>query len=312
MGESRPLTGALKSAAAFILWAGLSYIGYSPADYPVRLAVRAFGHSVDAQSTGSYRVGEGVYEQRFKLASGVVVADKTSESAMRAPRGNRLMALGRDDAATYRSDSGYPFGLFDRFVTILLAFLALRFGLPGFLGAVPVRVRPGAPRVPAWVLKAADIAFGAWIVLGAFNYSTAQSCVTVAAWSALRWARRAGFIELIGIAGPGLEPPKLAFPGTEQSSLRRAPDAVKRPSKFLAVRTPDGWSRIPGGTAAIGGLILALLSMRNSFIRVPVPGYRPWGLSLEAWYALGWALVVFAVGYKTWEFLGAWRRSEEG
>lgn len=313
----RPLPLPLRAAAFGLVWGLLWAWGYSPADYPVRLAVRTFGHPVSGRfPPGISLHGDGLFHVAQRIDAGVVIEDITTKSAQKVRARNQFLALDLAGVWTvHRHAVGFPFSPFDHYVTAALAFLVLRLWFPAFLGSGPTRPRGGAYRIPLWVLKAADIAVAACALLGPAMYSAAHAWTTCAVWFALRLARLRGFIEFVRLLPPTSEPPRLALPGSENAPVRPA-RVLRRPegkgSSFLAYTTPEGWSRIPAGATAVGLLILAVVQARNRLISVPEPGYRVLGLALPHWQAIGWSLLACAAVVAVREFLAAWRRSDDG
>lgn len=301
----------LRGAAVVIAWACLAAVGYSPADYPLRLAVRAFGRPVHARSSGHMMVSGGAYTVYRVKFEDPPAADDINMSDMQVQGWNRLAGLDLGNRTVYRLRVGFPFTTVDRYITVGLAFLLIQLLLPGFLGSGPTACRTGSPRVPALVLKTADVALAAWVVLGPFMYSAAQAWLTCVIWSALRLARLQGRIDLIPFRPPASEPPKLVILPSEAARIRQVRSPKRDAASFWAHTTPEGWSRLPGGAVAVGSFILAAVHARNRLVSAPVPGFRVFGLSLGAWSAVGWSLLAFALAVAVWEFFSAWRRSEE-
>lgn len=294
------------------VWGFLWAVGYSPADYPARLAVRALGSPAAADYRGMRREGPGHVSLEFRMKDGSVVRQTTHPAAFKSPGGIRLLTLELGGGRKlHRPSKGFPFGFFDYVLTLGLAFLAVRLWLPGFFGPPPVFPRPGAPRLPWTALTAADIAAAVCAILGPFLYSPAQACLTTGIWLAVRSARLLGVVEFIQLAPPAAAHPLLAIPPSVDTPVRRVPEPRKDPDSFLAVSTREGWSRIPAGALAAGFLILAVVNARNHLVAVPEPGYHLFGLTLGTWSVIGWALVALAVVSGIREFLAAWRRSED-
>lgn len=307
----RPALMVTRTLTAGLAWGLLWAVGYNPADYPARLAVRALGRPAAAVNQGMRREGRGLASIEFRLKDGSVVRQTTHTAAFESPGGVRLLTLDLGGMKVHRPSKGFPFGLFDYVLTLALAFLALRLWVPGFFGPPPVFPRPGAPRLPWTALKAADIAAAVCAILGPFLYSPAQACLTAVVWLAVRSARLLGFVEFIQLAPPAAAHPLLAIPPSVDAPVRRVPEPRKDPDSFLAVSTREGWSRIPAGALAAGFLILALVKARNQLVSVPEPGYHLFGLGLETWSLVGWALVTSGLAVALREFLLAWRRSED-
>jgi len=308
LAEFRRLGRALTVGLAWgLLWA----CGYSPADYPVRLAVRTLGHPVKVtEKQTSY--GDKIITLEFKDEEGTTLTANTSKSATEVRGWKRVMALGLGGGLTaYRLATGFPFGTFDYYVTVVLALLLTRFRLPGFLGSEPTLLRAEARRLPMTVLKAADIAFAACAVLGPFMYTAAQAWITAVLWLALRIARYQGHIAFFWLLPPANEPPHLAIPLSEGASIRQAKSPNRKAYPVWGFTTSEGWSRLPAGAAAVGLLLLALVHARNSVISVPEPGYVFLGLTLRVWSMTGWGLLAFALAFAVREFLSAWRMSDD-
>lgn len=304
-----------RAAAVALAWALLWAYGYNPADYPVRLAVRAFGRTAEAVYEGSRYEGPGLVSLRFKSAAGAILTDTTSHrasyGASSAPGWNRLMRLDVAGMTAYRVGAGLPFSTFDYLVTLALAFFLTRLSVPGFLGWGPGRPGTDAVRLPLTVLKTADFALAACAVLGPILYSAPQIWMTGAVWFGLRLARLRGHVEFIQILPPADAPPQLALPPSEGAAIRRAKDPIRNAASFWALTTPEGWPLLPAGALATGLLILALVGGHHALISVPVPGYRLLGIPLGGWSAVGWSLSVFAAAALIREFLAAWRRSAD-
>lgn len=317
----RLLRITLRTLAFGLLWGLLWAWGYSPADYPVRLAVRAFGHPVATLRSGNDYQG-GIVTVRTMTESGDAIKDITSSSARKVRGGKQFVALDVPGfGPVYRLAVGFPFGTLDLCVTAALAFLLFWMCFPKVLGKIwkfsreflgkeraPPRNR--AIRIPLWVLTAADIAALSCVILGPFIYSAAQVCVMAAIWFALRFAGFKGYVEFIELLPPASEPSRLSLPGSENAPVRGVQRPQRKPWPFLAHTTPEGWSRLPSGAVAVGLLILAVVQTQNRLVSVPEPGYRIFGLSLPLWQAVGWGLLVFAAFVATWEFFSAWRRTD--
>lgn len=295
-------------------WGLLWTCGYSPADYPTRIAVRFLGRPAEARYQGSRNEGGGVVSVRFKTAEGTSLSDTTSYKAAnsnrKVPGWNRLMALELGGRTVYRVGAGFPFGTFDYIVTLVLALFLIRLRIPEFLGYFPVLARPDALRLPQTALKAADIAAAACAVLGPLMYSAPQACVTGALWFGLRLARHRGYIDFFEVRPLPNPRPLLTVPASEASTLRAAKPKRKTRS-FFGLKTSEGWSTVPAAVLALGVLILTLVQADRRYVSVPVPGYRPFGLPLEVWSFIGWALLASAIALAVREFLSAWRESDD-
>lgn len=305
---------ARRTALLGLAWGLLWAVGYAPAEYPLRLAVRLFGRPAEARYMGGSVVGTGLVLVRFKTPAGDSVADTTSFKASlsnhNSPGWNRLLVLEVGGRKFYRVGAGYPFGIFDYVVTLALAFLLIRLRLPGFLDSGRVPALPGAPRIPSTALKAADVAAAACAVLGPFLYSAPQACLTGALWFAVRLARHRGLVEFFDVRPPPDPPPVLALPAAEAATLR-AQKPRRKTRSFFGLKTSEGWSTVPAGLLALGVLILTMVMADRRYVSVPVPGYRPFGLPLEAWSAVGWTLLAAALVLAAREYISGWRASDD-